>query len=90
MSKDAPLKTELTSEIQKLKIGWTVSKKKKKKGGGPARWGTLQFWITIGIVDLFAEIRGTMKVSVLPVGLVGGVMIEKPKLKGILRCDDNI
>jgi len=32
-------------------------------------------------VDLFAEIRGTQRVSVLPVGLVGGVMIEKPRLK---------
>lgn len=31
-------------------------------------------------VDLFEEIRQTRKVSILPVGLVGGVMAEKPQV----------
>ncbi|XP_023322279.1 galactosylgalactosylxylosylprotein 3-beta-glucuronosyltransferase I isoform X2 [Eurytemora carolleeae] len=33
-------------------------------------------------VDLFEEIRGTKRVSVLPVGLVGGVKVEKPQVSG--------
>jgi len=33
-------------------------------------------------VDLFEEIRYTTRVSVLPVGLVGGVLVEKPRVSG--------
>lgn len=33
-------------------------------------------------VELFEEIRNTEKVSVLPVGLVGGVLVEKPRVSG--------
>jgi len=29
-------------------------------------------------VELFEEMRATKKVSVWPVGLVGGIMVEKP------------
>jgi len=31
-------------------------------------------------LDLFKEIRTTTRVSVFPVGLVGGVLVEKPKV----------
>jgi hypothetical protein len=31
-------------------------------------------------LELFHEIRTTARVSVFPVGLVGGVMVEKPKV----------
>ncbi len=31
-------------------------------------------------LDLFKEIRSTTRVSVFPVGLVGGVLVEKPKV----------
>jgi hypothetical protein len=31
-------------------------------------------------LDLFKEIRTTARVSVFPVGLVGGVLVEKPKV----------
>ena len=31
-------------------------------------------------LDLFHEIRTTARVSVFPVGLVGGVLVEKPKV----------
>ena len=34
------------------------------------------------LVDLFEEIRPTKQVSILPVGLVGGVLAEKPQVKG--------
>ena len=33
-------------------------------------------------VELFEEISGTKTVSVFPVGLVGGVLLERPSLSG--------
>ena len=32
--------------------------------------------------ELFEAIRVTKRVSVLPVGLVGGVMVERPRVSG--------
>ena len=40
----------------------------------------------IFLVDLFEEIRPTKQVSILPVGLVGGVLAEKPQIKGQINC----